>query len=84
MCIRDRGHAGAADRAFIVEEHQFLVIALALRVVTPHAVEGTSLEKQGRADAVAVMHGKLLDVKYIWSFHQAPPFKTDYSLVLSL
>ena len=64
--------AGAAVQAVVVGDHQLRLIAEPLRVVAPHAPQRAALEKDGRADAGAVIDRHLLDVKYSSGGHPAP------------
>ena len=47
--------------------------------MTPHATKGASLEKYRGADALAVVYGKLFDIKYE-TFH-VPPLNNNQNLL---
>jgi hypothetical protein len=44
--------------------HFLLMFELALRIVTPFATQGTTLEKDGDANAGAIVNGIALYIKY--------------------
>ena len=57
-------YAGAAVNAGLPFHPEVAPTLHALRIVAPDTVQGAALEKDRRPDSRAVMHRKMLNVKY--------------------
>jgi len=61
--LRTHLHATLATDAFLLVVESGRARRYTLRVVAPHAMQWTTLHKEGRADARPIMDSKTLDVK---------------------